>query len=341
MRYYKLVVTPPPQSPQLPQLGLLPQVPASPIAVQPPQPRIWTSYPNGPDPQAQNILYDMTVLPFATPGGNYTITIEGIGLDDLMQANQFAGSFLELSVGMGGGLPLENPSQINVISKGLIFQSFGNWAGTNMTLDFVVIPGYFTRDNPGMFLLKWAKGQPLGEALTQTLQTAYRGTPMAVNVNVSSAIVAPENVTHHVTSIEALSQYLAQYTASSKSGAVQIVADKSVILAYDKTYKSPPKQIEYTDFIGQPTWIHTIKMQIKLVARGDINVGDTIILPQGYLTNAPGAITTTSASYPSTNRYKSTFTQGFDVVGVRQIGNFRSSDSGEWATILDCVVNYG
>ena len=80
-------------------------------------------------------------------------------------------------------------------------------------------------------------------------------------------------------------------------------------------------------------------MAVKLVARADIAIGDKVFLPSGYLTNAAGAVTTTAASYPTTLRYKSTFTQGFTAIKCRQIGNFRSSNGGEWATIINCVVN--
>ena len=317
MRYYELTVTP--------KRGV---------------PKIWTSYPNGTaDPGAQNIIYDIIVAPFATPSGMQTITVEGINLADLTQANQYAGASLRLKAGMGGGLPLENPLQSGVIAEGAIYQSFGNWIGTDMTLDFVVIPGYFSSSNPGVFRLNWLRGTQLAGALTQCLQTAYGGTGMTVSVNIDANIVASSDIHHACTTLDSLAAFIAQATAKASNGPVQIVSQNGTILAFDRTYKPKTVNIEYTDFIGQPTWIGSETMQMKLVARGDIQVGDQVFLPQGYLTNAPGAITTTSSSYPSTLRYKSTFSQGFTALKIRQVGNLRSSDGSDWATIVNGVVN--
>lgn len=302
--------------------------------------KTWTSYPNGRfDPGAQNIIYDMPVAPSAEPIGMQSLTIEGISLDDLQQSQQFAGSNLSLTIGMGGGMPLENPNQVKLAAYGSVFQSFGNWVGTDMTLDFIITPSIYTTKTPGNFQLVWKKGQPLSSALQQCLQTSYHGTGLTVNVNINQNIIAPENITHVVPTLTSLARWIAAKTSKSSSGAVQIVAQNGVILAYDRTYLPTPINIEYTDLIGQPTWLEPFTMQMKLVARGDIQVGDTIMLPQGYLTNAAGAVTTTAASYPSSNRYKSTFAQGFFVTKLRQIGNFRSSDGGEWATILNCTPN--
>ena len=86
--------------------------------------RTYTSHPNNIyDPAALNIEYDALVGPYGTPNGASTVTVYGIPLQDLTQAQQFAGMTLELKAGMRAGLPLVNPAQAGTILKGTIFQS--------------------------------------------------------------------------------------------------------------------------------------------------------------------------------------------------------------------------
>jgi len=73
--------------------------------------------------------------------------------------------------------------------------------------------------------------------------------------------------------------------------------------------------------------------------RGDLQVGSTIQMPKGY-PNAPGFATTTAAAFPSSPvsaKYKPTFTQAFRIVEMHHIGNFRSTDAGEWCTLINAV----
>jgi hypothetical protein len=144
----------------------------------------WTSYPSGkPDSNALNIEFDIPVAPQATPIGMQTVTIYGVPMKMITEAYRLTGAGspgaaptnpmnVVLKAGMGGGLPLENPKQKGVILQGSVFQSFGNWEGTDMTLDVVVSPAAFTHDNPGNFVLSWTKGTQLSDALQQCLATA-------------------------------------------------------------------------------------------------------------------------------------------------------------------------
>src|SRR6185437_11290662 len=42
------------------------------------------------DPAALNIIFDLPISPYHTPNGSGTITLEGVALSDLQQAQQFA-----------------------------------------------------------------------------------------------------------------------------------------------------------------------------------------------------------------------------------------------------------
>lgn len=317
MRYYDLSITP--------------QGSSTPI-------RQWTSHPNGIfDPGALNILFDMPILSYGTPAGGQTLTIEGISLQDLSQAQQFAGMTMTLKAGMQGpGLPLINPSQAGTIASGYIFQSFGNWIGTDMTLDLVLYPSIYTATNPGNLTLIWPQGERLSDALLHCLQVAYPNTP--IKITISPDLINDHDEHHASTTLENLASFLGDYTELKFNNRVQITFQKGGIFAYDATYVPAPKQLNFTDFVGQPTWIQPNTLQVKTVMRADLGLGDIVKMPEG-LQNAPGVITATGASLPSSIKYQSAFKGSFTIIEARQIGDFRSSDSGNWCSIFNCVTN--
>lgn len=303
-------------------------------------PKRWTSYPSGNfDPAALNVLFDIPIATYATPIGMQTITVEGIKLSDISEAQQYAGQTLTLKAGMLGGLPLETPSQAGLITQGFIFQSFGNWIGTDMTLDFVVLPSVNTRSNPGNYTLNWQKGKSLQSALQNTLTGLIKprgGTALPVSIHISGSYVNNHHVVHTAKTLEGLAAIVHTLTQYDTNGPVHITIQRGTVFVFDSTYQPAPVQIQFNDLIGQPTWVNVNTMQIKTVLRSDLQIGSIIQMPQGYQ-NEPGFVTVTQSALPSSLRYKSTFTRQFQVIQVRQIGNFRSSDSGEWATLFNCI----
>lgn len=298
--------------------------------------RTYTSHPNNIyDPAALNIEYDALVGPYGTPSGASTVTVYGIPLQDLTQAQQFAGMTLELKAGMRAGLPLVNPAQAGTILKGTIFQSFGNWEGVDQTLDFVVIPGVYTVDNPGNVLLDWSAGMSLADALKQTFSVAYPGFP--VSMNISGDFVQSHDEPHICGALDQLAQVVGDITEGVFDNRVTIGIQAGEIVVYDSTYRPGPIQLNFNDFVGQPTWIGVNTIQTKMVARADLRMGSIVKMPEG-LQNAPGYIKTTAAAYPSSIKYQTTFQNNFIINELRQIGNFRSADAAQWSTIANCVV---
>jgi hypothetical protein len=311
--------------------------------------RTWTSFPNGQfDPGALNVEFDLTVAPYATPVGGQTITIEGISIADLMQPQQFAprivngvqqpGMTFELKGGMGQGLPLANPAQQGTLLKGQVWQSFGNWEGTEMSLDLVINPGGFDSSNPGNFVLNWQANQPLGAALQNCLAVAYPDIPLSINV--SDQLVQSETEVHHCGTLEELSQYVQEVTNGQFLGAtypgVQIAMQGGVLSVFDNTWQPPTVQLNFTDLVGQPTWVNVNLLQVKLVMRGDLQIGTIVKMPIG-LSGQAGQVLTSGNSLPSSSNYLTTFSGSFQVVEVRHIGNFRAGDGRAWATIINCV----
>lgn len=319
MRYYDLIVTRPGETKPY---------------------RRWTSHPNGTtgpfDPGALEIEFDMPILPYGTPSGGQTLSVHGVSLEDLTQAQQFAGLNVELKAGFQKGLPLANPAQSGTILTAQIFQSFGNWEGTDMTLDFVLFPSVYTSDTPGNIVLNWKSGTTLASAIQQTLSVAYPD--MQQSVTLSGNLVAPADLPGIYGTLEEFAYFISEYTQANFQNRVQISIQAGKIIVFDDTYKPGPVQINFNDFVGQPTWIEPNIIQLKTAMRADLQLGSIIKMPTG-LQNAPGLVTTTGASLPSSLKYQSTFQNSFTVIELRQIGSFRSPASADWATILNCVVN--
>jgi hypothetical protein len=302
--------------------------------------RQWTSHPGGVfNPSAQNIEFDIPVTVYGTPTGGQSITIEGPPLEDLLQASQFTGLYLTMKGGMQAGLPLANAKQAGIITAGQIFQSFGNWEGTEMTLDFVLNPAQYTLEDPGNIVLNWTANTQLSAALQQTLSVAYPNVPLSINI--SDQLVQNHDEVHFCSTLDQLAQIVTQITDGNFLGAsytgVSVTVQGGKIVIFDSTYQPETVQLAFTDFVGQPTWIEPNVMQVKLVMRGDIQLGSLVKMPLG-LQSTPGIVLTSASSLPSNLKYKTAFQGNFTVIDMRQIGNYRTPDGSSWVTIANCAV---
>jgi hypothetical protein len=298
--------------------------------------RHWTSHPSGQfDPGALDIELDMPLTAYATPVGGQIITIHGVPLEDLGQAQQFTGMALTLYGGMKAGLPLANPSQAGLLIKGYILQSYGNWEGTEMTLDLVVYPSKYTMENPGNFVLNWRAQQPLDEAIRNSLSIAYPGIP--ISINIGSNLVNNHDEIGYYSTLEEFSTVVGSITEHSFQQRVEVAMWGGKIFIYDSTHNPTPIQINFTDLIGQPTWIEPNTMQVKTVMRADLQISARISMPKGFQ-NLPGFANTTQASLPSSIKYQSAFQNDFQIVEMRHLGHYRSHDSADWCTVFNCVT---
>jgi hypothetical protein len=298
--------------------------------------RQWTSVGSGgfDNPGALNVEFDLFEYAYALPMGNSTITIEGVSLQDLQQAAQFADMQVTLKGGMSAGLPLADATQSGLILKGQIFQSFGNWTGTDMTLDFVIIPSVHSFSSPGNIVLNWKAGTPLSDALATTLGIAYPGIARVINIG---QYVRSHDVVSYYHTLSQFATAVKSITKSPTSPGVDIAFLRNGIQASDGSIPGNATQIKFTDFVGQPTWIDQNIMQFTTVMRADIQVFSLVKMPQG-LQDAPGIVTTTAASLPSSLKYKTAFQGTFIVQSVRHVGNFRDANGASWVTVFQCAV---
>jgi len=279
-------------------------------------------------PGALNIEFDIPVYQFAEPAGAASIRVWGIGLEQISQASNLNGMSIEIAGGMVSGLPLANPAQAGTLARGKIFQAFGNWQGINQTLDFVFYADTGSADAPQNLVLNWKAGMQLSAAISNTLQTAFPTYKQSINIK--NLMLVNDEVGYFQT-LAQFSRYIrdiSQRAGGAGYDGVCISLQGKSIAVYDGSTKpTPPKQIVFTDLIGQPVWKDFATIGLYCVLRSDIQVGDYISLPKAQ-------VTTTAQSYPA-YRNQSVFQGTFQVGRVRHVGNFRQPDASSWITVID------
>jgi hypothetical protein len=341
-RYYKIVVTPPSK-----KVASSEKTSSQPLTVNIAKTmggRAWESHPGGiVNPAAQNISFDVMTLPAAVAHGASFLTIEGVDLRDLSQVNNFKPTKdgpweFEMYAGMKGGLPLSarQPAP-GLLFGGIVLDAFGNWQGTEMNLSFLVAPGSYSILTPGNLVLDWQKGMDLSEALATMLRQAYPN--RVLKMDIQSGMVNKHHSLHYTSSLKQMAEHVLETTRGwggvKDYPGVSIVVQDGTVMAFDSTNsgKQTPIQISYDSLVGQPTWIGAITIDIPVIMRSDISVGDVIKLPAG-MSGMPGAVFTQAAMTNAFTNQQVMFSGLFYVIAVRHCGDFRSDDGSQWVTII-------
>lgn len=301
--------------------------------------RTFTSYQNGmTDPGALDIEMDIPVTSFASPAGSGYVRVWGISLLDINQSANFnptpggtKGKTIAVYGGMKKGLPLANPQQSGLLVTGTIFQAFGNWIGTDMTLEIIFTAGNWLANQPNNLTVNWPAGTPLSTVITQTLAQAFPG--VTSDVKIKDSLVLPNDEQGFYGSLTQFAQYIRDISIKIVGGSsylgVQILVSDNTFKVFDGSTTSSPKAIVFTDLIGQITWRSLGTVQLTCVMRYDLRVGDIITLP-------PGQVTTTAQSFAQ-YRQKSAFTGNYTVSSLRHVGRFRNPSGESWVTVVDAV----
>ena len=307
----------------------------------------YTSYVKGQSlPGALNVEWNIPIYNYATPISGSWVRIWGVSLEEISQANDLAGASITIRGGMKKGLPLAKPAQSGVIMEGTIFQAFGNWIGTDMTLELQLQPPTGIGSKPLNFTFNWRQQTPMEDMIRTTLQSAMPG--FEIKVAISDQLVMSSNQYGAYTKLEDFAKAINRLSLASQFkgikplgggpyGGVQISISANTVTAYDNTkdfskstYDSP-KQIAFEDLIGQPTWITPQDINFKCPTRADLSVGDFIKMPDKLTT--PYIITTQQASIPGTpNKNKSAFKGKFVIRSMQHFANFRQPDAASWVT---------
>lgn len=307
------------------------------------------------DTGALNIEMDIQVAGYATPKGPQQsyLRIWGPALKQVGAQSQLTDKRIQISGGMARGLPLATvqSQQQGLLVSGLIYQAFGNWLGVNMTLDMTlqadtaysiaaatsnfgteeqpfIIPNY----QPG-FPITWNANTSLGDAIRTTLQTAYPG--YTINVNVSSKLKINSTERGVYSNLVQLAQWVKDRSQSvvgdQKYPGIDILIRDRTIYVTDGTTAQQPRSINYADMIGQPTWSDGPQIQVTTVMRGDLAVDDYIQLP-------PSTPMSANPGTPGVGQYLG-FQGAYRIIGVRHVGNFRDPSAEAWATVFTAVID--
>jgi len=312
-------------------------------------PTTFTSYVNGQSiPGALNVEIAVNVSIASEPFGDSYIKIWGVSLQEISQGSDLNNALIVVQGGFQKGLPLANPKQKGVLFSGYIIQAFGNWVGTDQTVDLVVASGKGPKGigsptQPVNLTLNWSKGTQLGLALKNALLTAYPG--CSCQDTTSQNLVLSSNQVGIYNSLTELSQWAYRVSRSIITTAgyngVSINADvastSSFIISDGTQTQSNVTTLNFNDFIGQPTWFAPGKISFKCPMRADLKVGDQIKFPVGN--NGQSAIQSfTTAASQSQARSKSAFQGTFQIQKVRHIGNFRQRSGDSWVTTYEVAT---
>lgn len=252
--------------------------------------REYTSFPkvgnsNQNDPGALNVIIDAFVYNFDTPMAQPFIQIWGVPIADVMQASNFTGCTIKVFGGFQKGFPLNNPNQSGGLFEGKIFQSFGNWQGTDMTLDLVVVYDGALAGQDANISFNWLANTPLSQALATTLTNAFPG--VAQTINISSNLVLNHDVPGHYTSLTAFCQMLKPLTQSILGGSypgVSIARTTAGFVVQDAG-AAPPKAV------ATPIPTFTVDGMTFPVTNGSITVPAALLNNTQFINSLPSPVT--------------------------------------------------
>jgi hypothetical protein len=283
------------------------------------------------DPGALDVELDIPVTFFATPFGAPFVRVWGIDLQTLSQAANFNQKTIEVYGGMQKGLPLAIAGQNGLLAAGIIQQAFGNWVGVNMTLDLVFTAGDKVASQPINLTINWRAGTPLAQALDDTLRTAFPG--YSREINIDSRLVLPADQPGFYGTMYQFSSYVNEVSRGILRDAtyrgVSILLKEKTFTITDGSRRTTPREILFTDLVGQITWLTSASVSIMTIMRADLQAGDFVKLPPG--------LTTTTAQSMSQARVENPFSGVFQITSVRHTGRFRLAEGTAWVTVFEAA----
>lgn len=303
------------------------------------------------NPGCLMVEFDIQRYGESTPAGETHLTIWGIGPKEMQQARQdLYGKKIQIFAGMSPGLPLAGKWNRKLAIQGTILQVFGNWQGTELRLDFIIVAGPITENSfgrlgPVKVTFPWSSGRTLSVALTQCFMTLGGYRP---NISVSDRLVINYDRPMFCGSLQELAKDLKAFSLSKikdrgYSGVEIAIVNGNEIRVWDNDYanqsdssskygaaarKTSPIQIEFVDLVGQPTWVNFGVVSLICTMRSDIQNGDHILMPKR-------ARPMIQASSYSQYRDDSAFNGEFMVQSVRLLGNSQQPNAESWVTVIE------
>ncbi len=283
------------------------------------------------DPGALDIEMDIPVSTYAAPFGAPFVRVWGVDLKTLSEANNFNLKAIEVYGGMEKGLPLAVPGQNGVLAFGIIQQAFGNWVGTDMTLDLVFTGGDKPADEPINLTIDWKKGTPLATAIDNTLRTAFPAYQRQIRID-PRLVLAADQPGYYATMYQ-----FAQFVKQASLGVIRtptyqgvsILLKEKTFIVYDGSTRTSARSILFTDLVGQITWLTSSSVSIMTIMRADLQSGDFVKLPPGFI------ITTAQSMSQGRARDLNPFAGTFQINTARHTGRYRQPEATSWVTVFE------
>jgi hypothetical protein len=293
---------------------------------------------------ALRVDLDFFQQPYHQPSSNGHVKIWGVDLNKLNNTADFNPILVNkklqykqiyIQIGMSKGLPFANPKQAGFAVQGSIIQAFATWQGTEVGLDLVFVPSNVNPNAQANIPAIWQKDTELTDIVTTALKTAYPNTPVTGSFSAGLKWTEPTqsqnfNLINFAQTINSMSRKMLNKTGYL--GASIISNTQGFLLTDNGITATEAKQITFTDIIGSVTWIDAAMIQVKVVMRADINVGDYIL----FQTNTPVLNVVNNNSQARNNiSFKGTFW----VTRIHHMGSSRQTDGNAWVTVIDAVIN--
>jgi len=301
----------------------------------------WTSLLGGKtDPGALDVEFDIPVTLLNAPAGSGYVRLWGVSLAMVAQATAFnpppggRGKLITVSGGMQAGLPLAKPEQARVLITGLIQQAFGNWLGVDMTLDLLFTAGDINPAVPHNFNVSWQAGTAMSVMIGNALRTVFPG--FKQDIVLDPKLVLNHDGNGYFATIYQFAAYVSTISAAIEgsegveNAGARISIRENTFYVRDRSTQTKPIQIMFNDLIGQVTWRSTASVSIICVMRGDLLVGDLILMPAGQVT--------TTAQSQSQYRQGSAIMGSFVITSVRHVGRFRNPDGQAWVSVIEAAL---
>ena len=299
------------------------------------------------NPSALNIEIDLPVYPGSVGDVAGYVRIWGLALKELSQAfnlnQQPDGSYRRIKIfgGMAKGYPLADPSQRGLLVDGSILQAFGNWIGTDMTLDMFVGPPTGTQTTPKNYTFTWAKNEKLSVMIARVLKTVAPNLKQQITINDSR--VANEDKVGYYETFTQFAQAVQGMTYGLLGNAdlgVIMITDGQTVSVTEGTPISPisgstVKDIRFRDLLGQVTWCRPFEITAKMVMRGDLHPFDYVRFPANLnVTNTVQAMSGQGGTGPQHPSNTLGFHGQFLITQMQHWGNFRQPDAMSWNTTI-------
>jgi len=288
-------------------------------------------------PNALDVDFDIPVTDFATPMGGGYVKIYGVDLGTLTQQSDFNLMEIEVYGGMQRGLPLAKPQQAGLLVAGTIQQAFGNWVGTDMTLDLIFTAGNTRPAVPSNLTIDWKQGTLLADAIRTTLSAAFPGYTSRINISPRLKL-AQDQPGYYGTLLQ-----FARFVQDVSRGiirdqgypGVRIFLKEREFIVQDASTQTAPFAIDFNDLLGQITWLSANTISITTVMRGDLQTGDFIRLPPNL--SLLQTLTTQASQSQARDPTRDPFAGVWQINNARHTGRFRGSSALSWATTFQAT----